>query len=147
MNYSIRKLKNSDIKELSKIMKNAFLNELWKEDWDENICFERLSIFSSISSSFSFTLVNENNEICGAAIGYIVPFVNKMEYDLQEFFIDPKLSKNHLGTFLMNELIKEAKIAKIDTIKFYTAGNLYKFYNKFGYKMIENEYLMDLDIK
>lgn len=28
-----------------------------------------------------------------------------MEYDLQEFFIDPRLSKNHLGTFLMNELI------------------------------------------
>lgn len=49
-------------------MKNAFLNEPWKEDWDENICFERLSIFSNISSSFSFTLVNENNEICGAAI-------------------------------------------------------------------------------
>lgn len=24
-------------------MKNAFLNEPWKEDWDENICFERLS--------------------------------------------------------------------------------------------------------
>lgn len=28
-----------------------------------------------------------------------------MEYDLQEFFIDLRLSKNHLGTFLMNELI------------------------------------------
>ena len=47
----------------------------------------------------------------------------------------------------MNRLIEEAKEVKIDTIKFYTAGDLYKFYGKFGFKKIENEYLMDLNIK
>lgn len=147
MNYVVRKLEINDIKELSKIMKKAFLSEPWIEDWNEQSCFERLNILCSIPTSFSFTLVNENNEICGAAIGYVIPFVNKNEYDLQEFFIDPELSKKHLGTFLMDEILKEVKKANIDKIKFYTAGDLYKFYDKFGYQKIDNEYLMEIKLK
>ena len=87
-----------------------------------------------------------NNEICGGAIGYTIPFVNKIEYDLQEFFIDSKLTQKHLGTFFMNELIKEAKKNHIDSIKFYTADNLDIFYSKFGFNKIDNEYLMELNI-
>lgn len=61
MNYVVRKLEINDIKELSKIMKKAFLSEPWIEDWNEQSCFERLNILCSIPTSFSFTLVNENN--------------------------------------------------------------------------------------
>lgn len=147
MNYSIRRLEISDINGLAEIMVNAFLNEPWKEIWDAKKCNERLTIFNSISSSLSFTLINENNVICGAAIGYVVPFKNKNEYDLQEFFIDPKLVGNHLGTFLMNELLEELKKANVDTVKFYTAGDLNKFYDKFGFEKLKNEYLMELNIK
>ncbi len=46
----------------------------------------------------------------------------------------------------MNELIKEAKKNHIDSIKFYTADNLDKFYSKFGFNKIDNEYLMELSI-
>ena len=137
MNYSIRKLEKNDIKILSKIMKEAFFNTPWNEVWEENKCYERLNIFISISTSFSYTLINENNEICGGAIGYTVPFVNKIEYDLQEFFINPKFVKKQLGTFFMNELIKEAKKNHIDSIK---------FYSKFGFNKINNEYLMKRNI-
>lgn len=146
MNYFIRKLEKSDIKPLSKIMMDAFLNEPWNEVWNEQMCIDRLTIFTNISTSLSYTLINDENEICGATIGYVIPFVNKMEYDLQEFFIDPKLVKNHLGSFLMEELLKEVRKANVDTFKFYTSGNLYKFYSKFGFKKIEDEYLMDMNI-
>lgn len=146
MNYFIRKLEKSDIKPLSKIMMDAFLNEPWNETWNERMCIDRLTIFINISTSLSYTLVNEKNEICGAAIGYVIPFVNKMEYDLQEFFIDPKLTKNHLGSFLMDELLKKVRKTNVDTFKFYTSGNLYKFYSKFGFKKIEDEYLMNMNI-
>ena len=146
MNYSIRKLEKNDIKILSKIMKEAIFNTPWNEVWEENKCYERLNIFISISTSFSYTLINENNEICGGAIGYTIPFVNKIEYDLQEFFIDSKLTQKHLGTFFMNELIKKAKKNHIDSIKLYTADNLDKFYSKFGFNKIDNEYLMELNI-
>lgn len=147
MNYSIRKLEESDLLTLAKMMKDAFLGAPWKEVWKEEMCLKRLSIFSSISSSYSYTLINEKNEICGAAIGYVVPFVDHFEYNLQEFFIDAKLLKMHLGTFFMNELIKKAKETGIDTIKFYTAGDLYRFYEKFGYKKINDEYLMELHLQ
>jgi len=146
MNYTIRKLLKNDLKTLSIIMKEAFFNEPWNETWNEETCLKRLTIFSQMSSSFSYTFINENNEICGAAIGYVIPFVDKTEYDLQEFFISPKLAKQHLGTFFMNELLKEVKKAKIDTVKFYTAGNLYRFYEHFGFKRINDEYLMELNI-
>lgn len=60
MNYFIRKLEKSDIKPLSKIMMDAFLNE--------QMCIDRLTIFTNISTSLSYTLINEKNEICGAAM-------------------------------------------------------------------------------
>lgn len=47
----------------------------------------------------------------------------------------------------MDEILKEAKKANIDKIKFYTAGDLYKFYDKFGYQKIDNEYLMEIKLK
>lgn len=46
----------------------------------------------------------------------------------------------------MNELIKEAKKNHIDSIKFYTTDNLDKFYSKFGFNKINNEYLMERKI-
>ena len=123
MNYVVRKLEINDIKELSKIMKKAFLSEPWIEDWNEQSCFERLNILCSIPTSFSFTLVNENNEICGAAIGYVIPFVNKNEYDLQgeteeerkvlEYLKKYKLASSEGVNKLSNRMIRFEVLKKI----------------------------------
>lgn len=59
MNYFIMKLEKSDIKPLSKIMIDAFLSE----PWNEQMCIDRLTIFTNISTSLSYTLINEKNEI------------------------------------------------------------------------------------
>lgn len=147
MKYSVRKLELSDIKDLSEIMKAAFSNEPWHEVWDEKLCFERLSLFCNIPSSINFTLIDENNRICGAAIGYVVPFIDGYEYSFQDFFINPSLSKNHLGTFFLNEVLNELKKTHISSIKFYTAGTLDYFYSNFGFKRTKDEYLMEMKVK
>ena len=59
MNYFIRKLEKSDIKPLSKIMMDAFLDEQLNEVWNEQMCIDRLTIFTNISTSLSYTLINE----------------------------------------------------------------------------------------
>ena len=46
----------------------------------------------------------------------------------------------------MNELIKVLKEEGVSKIKFYTSGELYKFYSKFGYYKVNEEYLMELKI-
>ena len=64
-----------------------------------------------------------------------------------KIFIDLNESKNHLGSLLTNELIKVLKEEEISKIKFYTSDELYKFYSKFGYSNVNEEYLMELKIK
>lgn len=144
MKYYLRKLNENDIDELSKIMKEAFECEPWGEEWDEHAVYNRIKIFNNIESSLSYVLVDENRTLCGAAIGYIIPFVNDNEYAFQDFFINPRLRGNHLGTFFMNELLTKLKENNVTKIKFFTAGTLDKFYSKFGFKKISDEYLMEL---
>ena len=104
MTFSLRKLELEDINHLSKIMKNAFIQEPWKEEWKENDCYKRLEIFYNIPSFLGYTLL--------------------------EIFVDPNYKDNHLGTILMNNLLEKLNDTNIDIIHFYTSGNLYKFYSK-----------------
>ena len=113
----------------------------------KKVCEKRISIFNSFPTSLNYVLINDENKICAAAIGYTIPFLNDNLYELQEFFIDLNESKNHLGSLLMNELIKVLKEEGVSKIKFYTSGELYKSYSKFGYSKVNEEYLMELKIK
>lgn len=144
MNYFLRKVNENDIDELAKIMKYAFSIEPWNECWDEKSCFDRLTLFNKIPSALNYVLVDENNSPCAAAFGYVVPFIDDIEYAFQDFFVNPQLKGNHLGTFFMNELLKKLKENNVTKIKFYTSGSLDKFYSKFGFHIIDNEYLMEL---
>ncbi len=147
MKYTLRKIEDNDIKELAIIMKQAFSCEPWHENWNEKSCYDRLMLFNHISSSINCALIDENNSLLGAAIGYVVPFLNEKEYAFQEFFIAPEFKNNHLGTFFMNELLSSLKENGVTKIKFYTSGSLDKFYSKFGFQKVNNEYLMDLKIQ
>ena len=142
MNYYLRKTDLNDLNELSSIMKKAFKEDPWNEKWSTKDCYNRLMVFCNIPNQLSYTLINDKDEICGAAIGFYVPHAKNIEYILQELFIDPIFKGQQLGSFLTNELLKELQNHKIDMIHFYTSGDLYKFYNKFGINKVNNEYMM-----
>ena len=146
MNYSFRKMEENDLKSLSRIMKEAFLKDPWDEEWDEEECYERLSIFYHMPRSLGYVLTNENYDVCGGAIGYVSPLGHIKEFTIQEFFVDPKYIGEHLGSLLMESLLKDVRNQNIDLVHFYASGNLDKFYSKFGYKKVENEYLMSMKI-
>ncbi len=46
----------------------------------------------------------------------------------------------------MESLLKDVRTKGIDIVYFYTSGNLDKFYSKFGYKKVKDEYLMSMKI-
>ncbi len=145
MTYKVRPFEKKDIRPLSIIMKECFSMEPWNEEWEEKDCFERLSVMTAISTSESYVLVDENDDIFGAAVGFVLPFMDKKQYELQEFFVDQKIQHLHMGTFLMNELLRELKSHGISEILFYTSGNLDSFYGKFGFRRDEVRYLMYRD--
>ena len=93
MSYYLRRLKEEDIKEVALIMKNAFLKEPWLECWNKKVCEKRISIFNSFLTSLIYVLINDENKICAAIIGYTIPFLNDNLYELKEFFIDLNESK------------------------------------------------------
>lgn len=146
MNYKVRKLEKEDLEILSILMQESFINKPWNENWKKEVCFKRLELFNNIPFAYNLVLIDDENKICGASIGYIVPFLDDNEYDLQEFFIDTKRMNQHLGTILMNKLIEKLKENKVTKIKFYTYFDLCKFYSRFGYEKSNNEYLMEMKI-
>ncbi len=146
MEYTIRELKNEDIEKLSLIMQKAFLNKPWQEQWEKEVCYKRITLFNQIPFAYNLVLIDENENICGASIGYIIPFEKEISFELQEFFVNPNIKNQHLGTKLMNLLLNKLKEKGITKVKFYTSGELYKFYSKFGFKKVEEEYLMEIKL-
>ena len=46
----------------------------------------------------------------------------------------------------MSYYLRRSKEEGVSKIKFYTSGKLYKFYSKFGYSKVNEEYLIELKI-
>lgn len=146
MKYYLKQTAIEDIDKLSKIMKSAFTKEPWNEKWSENECYERLEIFYRSGGFIGYTLMNDDKMELGGAFGYVVPYAGKKEYILQEFFISPGYEGEHLGTFLMSELLKKLQEEGVDIIHLYTCGRLDRFYSKFGFERIEDEYIMKMKL-
>jgi aminoglycoside 6'-N-acetyltransferase I len=146
MNYTIRRFEEKDEQKVAEMMVESFRSEPWRETWTREQCQERIHILTQALSSVSYVLMDEKGDICGAALGYTLPYMDKKEYELQEFFISSRLQHLHIGSFFMKEFLNEIKKEGIDQIRFYTSGNLCNFYSKFGFRKSETDYMMEGEI-
>ena len=69
-----------------------------------------------------------------------------MEYHLMDFFIDVDSTENHLGTKMMEMLIRTLKQCEADCIILSAKGSLNHFYES-GESTKNDEYTMTKDIR
>jgi N-acetylglutamate synthase-like GNAT family acetyltransferase len=84
----------------------------------------------------------ENNqvyklEVNNLIVGYYSYIILEENIQLDNLFILPNCIGTGLGTFLMNDFLGKIKTLKVKKVLLESEPNAEKFYNKFGFKTIE----------
>lgn len=145
MEYTLRRTRHEDIETLSLIMKKSFTMEPYSEEWSIESAKKRLSDILAMPNTFSFTLLNEKEDILGGAFSYVLPYMDRKEAFLIEFFLKKEETGHHLGSMFLKKFLSEAKEAGIDRVALYTYKNLKLFYQKNGFEE-SKETLMEVSL-
>lgn len=130
---NIRKINKTDIKTLAIIMSNSFKEYPWNENWPISSCEERIIDILSIKTSLGFVFL-DNENIIGGCIGYSLPYMDKKEFNLIEFFISNEYKHSGLGKIIFGNIKEEIKKEGIDSISLETIPEVEGFYLKCGLK-------------
>jgi aminoglycoside 6'-N-acetyltransferase I len=132
MNASIeiRRMTDKDLPSASEELVLAFKGKPWNEDWSFSDAKRRLKGILESPSSFGLVAVIDN-KVVGIALGVSKGYLDKNDFWLDEFSVDPNYQKQGIATKLMDELkrnLAEKEITKIYLVtkKNYPCVNLYK---------------------
>ncbi len=145
MNYILRETTIEDIPTLASIMKDSFTMEPYLEDWSLDSTTERLLSIYKMPNSFCFTLFNEKGDILGGAFSYVLPYLERKEAFLIEFFIRKDETGQHLGSRFLQAYLDESRKDGISKVALYTYKNLKLFYKKNGFEE-SRETLMEVSL-
>jgi ribosomal protein S18 acetylase RimI-like enzyme len=148
MNLSIRKITMQDLDAIKEIFIRTYSIEPWSETWDNEILQERLSDFINNTMGLNFCAYNEDGNIVGVMFGRRMYWIRSKEYYVEEFFIDPKIQRQGIGTFMVDKVSEKIKedgygCMILNTEKDYPSE---KFYLKNGFHQKVSNIFMYKDI-
>jgi len=145
MKMNIEKLKKKDYQEMKNIFLEVFSHEPWFDKWeDEKQLNSYLHELTDNNNSLSLVLLDKQNKIIGASLGYTFSWWQGNEYYIKEFFIKQDKQNQGLGSKFIEKLndylLKIGfKYIILNTDKDTPA---YKFYQKNGFQLEEKSVFM-----
>ncbi len=121
----IRLLKKNEIKEVGKLLVNAYENEDKNRRWDEKHAEEYVSTMYRMCNKLCFVAV-EDGKIVGATLNIIMPEFNKNILESRMLLVHPDYRRQKIGTKLIMKVCEKAQNDfKIETIEssIYTLTN------------------------
>lgn len=147
MELTIELLQRDDITKLIPIMKAAFMEAPWWEQWTDQACQARLDEVFSFPHSKSFVLQDQDN-IIGALLGRYSNYMEDKLFVIEEFFIDPREQNKGYGKMLLKHLLLQLKKENINKVTLLTRkdSSVEKFYERQGFRISNMLNLMEIDL-
>jgi aminoglycoside 6'-N-acetyltransferase I len=129
----IRQVKKSELKNLVSIFIAAYSIKPYYEKWNPKDVLKKLKHYFQSGQIF---IASIDSEIVGSIIISEVIWDKGINYQIEEFFVNPNKQKQGIGTELFNFIENKAKKKGIRAISFLAndKSKAYKFYTKKGYK-------------
>ncbi len=129
----IRKISQSDIRELANIMVEVYNAPPWNDSWTEKTASDSLVTLLAYPD-FCGNIIADGDKIIGAIIGNIRKYARETTYYINEFFILDKYRRRGVATSLYTYTIEELKKCGVNGAFFTTLKNTpaYSFYTKQG---------------
>lgn len=142
----IRKVEQSDYKNIANLMIRAFKNPPWNEEWSYQRAYQRIEQLDDGKYTRCYVYLIDD-KIVGVLCGKIITYVNDLELMIEDFYIDPDCQRMGLGTKLMEAVIKE--LPEIDGFILLTGKDFYSvdFYQKNDFVVSDNIIFMHRSLK
>jgi len=129
----IIKTKKEDLKELSKIYKNAYDRPEEGEDWSIKDSKNLLNFYFNQKTFVGVTAILDG-KIVGAFFSFIKPWYDGNHLGEGEVFIDPTYQNQKIGTKLFLEMMKIANNKKCIVHELVAYDKVSNWYKKLGIK-------------
>lgn len=140
-------MKLSDVPSASEELLLAFKEKPWKENWSLFDAKRRLEGILKSPSSFGL-VATIDNKVIGIALGISKGYLDKQDFWLDEFSVDPNYQKQGIATKLMKELKRQLKEKEITKIYLVTRKNYpcVSLYEKEGFSNEGDDLLMTIEL-
>ena len=136
------------LEECAELLQKVYNNEQWGCHWSEIKSKKYIAELSQIPRFVGFLLLNDEEELIGAALCHERTWWYKDELFIDEFFIDPDSQQRGYGSKLLKYMTKYSKEQKLAGLTLMTNNLIVAdFYHKnkfhyheiyFMYKGVEN---------
>lgn len=141
--YTIRKILESDIDQLSDLFVSVFNQPPWSEGWKKEWAIERLSIIFN-SYRFYGCLAEEGGKPIAAILSRLGSFKGALELEIMETFVSASEQRKGVGIAMRDDLKTQAKQDGISCFVLQTDKDTFakNFYLKYGFTAHEANLLM-----
>ena len=135
INIEVKHFELSMLDECVDLFMNTFSKEPWYDKYDSRNQVVDFFINYTKNNYFLGYVALKDEKIVGLSIGSIKPWLNGMEYYIDQFCIDYDLQHCGLGTTFMNYIEKDLKAQNLNAIFLLTDEGFpsYNFYKKAGF--------------
>lgn len=147
VNVVIKVMELSDVPSASEELLLAFKEKPWEESWTFSDANRRITGILESPSSFGLVALADN-KVVGIALGLSKGYLDKQDFWLDEFSVDPNYQKQGIATKLIKELKKKLKEKEITKIYLVTRKHYpcVRLYEKEGFSSEGEDLLMTVDL-
>ena len=127
----IEKIADADISEVSEVMRSAYRDAPWHEDWTAERALMRVKAILSNYRAMGFKAYDEEG-IQGALLGYVDPYAKEDFFFVSELFVKSERKGQGIGSMLLHELDAFLKEEGIQAIQLISIRDNQLFYQRNG---------------
>lgn len=117
-----------------------YYNTYEESCWTEATAKKRIKQVLTIADSFSLIMKDDNDEVCGFAMGYFKQYDDIVGYTLEEIIISYQHQNKGLGSILLTTLESKVREAGAACVELQAVNDEMheKFYSKAGFSNARN---------
>lgn len=128
---TIERITDEDIPEVSEVMRSAYGDAPWHENWSVDRAFLRVKAILSNYRAMGLKACDEDG-IQGALLGYVDPYAQEDFFFVSELFVKSERKGQKIGSMLLQALDASMKEEGIQVIQLIAIQNNQSFYKRNG---------------
>jgi GNAT superfamily N-acetyltransferase len=148
MDFEVTGILPSDIDEITELFIEAYKQEPWNESWESrDVVTGYIRKWASNNFFIGFA-AKCGGKVVAVSLGSEKPYAKGAEYYINDYFVDPDLQRQGVGTALMKGIKNELENIGIPAIMLSTQRGIpaHAFYEKLEFFTLEDAIVMVGDV-
>ena len=140
----VREYTDGDLPECVDLYMKTFSREPWNESWESKEVVANFIGRHRANNYFLGFVAEKDGRVVAASLGFQKPWIKGMEYYIDEYFVDPDLQGQGIGSTLMGQIKERLAQKGISAVMLCTERDVPArvFYERMGFSIAERMVLL-----